>query len=1377
MFDFLRVVKEWDGKKQRYVYSPSFFVHPNIKDLMVRSKGLYGIYDESTGLWETDDAKAISMIDQQVRDYAFKDAGEDAMADESHGPLVKQIADTSNRLIERWHTFCEKDLKDHWVQLNQKVIFSNTEIKRTDYATFKLNYPLVEGPTPYYDKLCSVLYSPEEQEKWEWAVGCIIAGDQKKIQKMLVFYGEPGSGKSTIIGKIIADGIFGGYETGYAVKFEANNLASRDSFATDFLEHDSVLAYDDDAELGVITTKTTLNKIISHEPVRVNCKFKPPFVAKPNCLLIVGSNEPVQMSPNSGMNRRLIDIRPTGNKLPSSVYDECIEHIPFEKGGIAWKCLQTYKHLGRHYYDGYVAEDMLLRTSPFHNFVTENYFQLKDGTSLANAYQMYKDYAEACNFKNVLTRYKFRDTLKLYFEKYEDMKFSGFKSERIGIKEEAPKEAEESRTGWLEFTSETSLFDIQFKDEPAQYANEEGNPSYKWAKVKTTLKQLDTHKLHYVKVPVEHIVIDFDIKGEDGSKDFQKNLAAANAFPPTYAELSKSGSGIHLHYIYTGEDPEKLSRIFGDNVEIKVFTGNASLRRKLTKCNNLPVAELNSGLPLKEGGKEKVVDWDGYNNEKIIRAMIIRNLNKEYHAYTKPSIDYIEEILSQAYTSGVHYDFRGDGDLQGKVYTFAQSSTNHADYCLEAFYRMHFCSKDVEDAEKNVKVEDLKSERSSMPIIFLDCEIKPSYKQAQEEGVQIPEYIPKDTPALFLVNWKFKDDEPWQFDEKGKVIVEGHKTKNVVRMINPAPQEIESLFKYRIIGFNNRNYDNHMLFARAQGYSSEELYKLSQRLISGDRTAKFGQAYNISETDIYDFSSVKQGLKKWEIQFGWKHMEMSRPWNEPIPVSEWETIAAYCDNDVISTEMVYDFCHPDLIAREILTDLTDGITLNDTTNQLTTKLIANGEPVVGLRYTDFMTGKSYGPGEKFNLPIISSAEYEQHLATKDWEGIKPVNSNHFPGYYLVKGEDGKVRNMYRGIDVGFGGYVYANPGMYANAITFDVASMHPHSIKELYLFDKQTQNYVDLMNARIFIKHKDYESAKKLFGGKLAPYLTNDKDAKTLSKALKLALNSTYGLTSATFPNKLRDDRNVNNIVALRGALFMKTLQDNVESMGYKVIHIKTDSIKIANPDERITNYILNFGKDYGYDFEVEHTWKKICLVNDAVFIGMHGDDDPESPGEWEATGTQFQIPYVFKSLFSHEEIIFDDLCKTLSVQKGSLHLVFDDGDDRFIGRVGRFTPMQKYGASLYRVNEGKQSAATGTKGYKWLDTETVEDKHLENYIDRSYFTALCDDAIATINKFGDFDEFVSDSYGVFTFDAMNPPIPSTDKEELPWDEYVEKIN
>ena len=101
-----------------------------------------------------------------------------------------------------------------------------------------------------------------------------------------------------------------------------------------------------------------------------------------------------------------------------------------------------------------------------------------------------------------------------------------------------------------------------------------------------------------MKVPENHIVVDFDIPDETGNKSFEKNLEAASKLPPTYAELSKSGQGIHLHYLYSG-DPSQLSRIYDDHIEVKVFTGKSSLRRKLTKCNDLPIATISSGLPMK----------------------------------------------------------------------------------------------------------------------------------------------------------------------------------------------------------------------------------------------------------------------------------------------------------------------------------------------------------------------------------------------------------------------------------------------------------------------------------------------------------------------------------------------------------------------------------------------------------------------------------------------------------------------------------------------------------------------------------------------------------------------------------------------------------
>ena len=1341
MYDFLRVQKKWDNKLQRNVYTPSFTIG-HIKDLLVRGNKFYAIFNYNSNLWETDDSTAIGLIDAQIIQYANEKESAALLEDPEHGPVVRLLSDTSNHLITQWHNFCEKDYRPEWNdkwQLNQKVIFSNQEPKREDYATMILPYPLQECPTPNYDRICEVLYLPSEVEKWEWFVGCILAGDHKKIQKMIIFYGEPGTGKSTIMGKVIADAVLGGLGGGYVTRFEANGLTGNDSFGTQFLENDAVLAYDDEAEMNMITKKAMLNKIISHESITVNPKFGRRFNKIPSCLLMAGSNEPVQMSPTSGMNRRLIDIRPTGNKLSPDEYDRCVEGLQFERSGIAWKCLQTYKKLGRHYYDHYIAEDMLSRTSPFQNFVEENYLVLKEGISLAAAYKLYNDYAMESNFKNIPPRYKFRDTLKLYFTKYDNMKFEGFKLEKIGLKEVKP--VEEVPEPWLVFNSTKSLFDDAYADASAQYEQDSSEHplKYSWDRCPTKLKELDTHMIHYVRVPKNLIVIDLDIKGKDGQKDFNRNIAEAQKFPPTYAELSKSGNGIHLHYIYTGGDPEDLSRIYGDNVEVKVFTGKSALRRKLTKCNDIPIATLASGLPLKEGA-DKLIDWEGFKSEKALKVQIINAVLKKHHGHTKPECDFIYKVLDEAYKSGKTYDVR---DLENDVFAFAVNSSNKAEYCMNLVNQMHFCSKDIEEKENEETAE-----YKNAPIIFLDCEIFPSYKQAKEAGVEIPENIPKDTPALFLVNWKYRDDEPYKFDDNGKVVPKEH-AKTVVRMINPTPEEIEGLFKYRIIGFNNRKYDNHMLYARSQGYTSEELYSLSQKLVSKDseasKNARFGPAYNLSYADVLNFATTKQSLKKYEIQFGAEHVEWNQPWYLPVPMKDWTKVAEYCDNDVISTEITFDGCYEDFVAIEMLADISGG-TVNDTINSMSTKFVFEGNKHPVLTYTDFTTGKQYTT-EDFQMPIISEDEYEK--LGDDWTGVKPKNVNHFPGYHLVRFKDGTLHNMFRGIDVGRGGYVYANHGMYGRAVTKDVASMHPHSIKELNLFGDYTKNYNDLMEARIAIKHGDYDKVKSMFDGKLAKYLGDKKSAKALSKALKLILNSFYGMTSSPSDYFVaKDKRNINNIVALRGALVMKMLQDEVEAKGFTVIHIKTDSIKIANPTDEVLNFIDNFGSKYGYTYEIEHTWNRICLKDNAQFIGLHDTDDPESPMVWEATGKYFAVPYVFKSLFTHEPIIFDDFCETISVKEGALHLVKNEGTeneiDEFVGRVGQFTPMKKDGSILYRVNNGKRYAATGTKGYLWMESDQVKILHLEDDIDKSYYQKKCDDAIAEINNFGNYEWFVS---------------------------------
>jgi hypothetical protein len=112
---------------------------------------------------------------------------------------------------------------------------------------------------------------------------------------------------------------------------------------------------------------------------------------------------------------------------------------------------------------------------------------------------------------------------------------------------------------------------------------------------------------------------------------------------------------------------------------------------------------------------------------------------------------------------------------------------------------------------------------------------------------------------------------------------------DVVKMVNPKPHEVAELFKLKLVGFYCRRYDNHILYAAAMGASNEELFRLSPKMIvDNNRSATFAQAYNLSYVDIWDFSSVKQSLKKFEIDLGILHMELDLPWDQPVDEKDWE---------------------------------------------------------------------------------------------------------------------------------------------------------------------------------------------------------------------------------------------------------------------------------------------------------------------------------------------------------------------------------------------------------------------------------------------------------------------------------------------------------
>ncbi len=1399
MIDFLMISTRSTKRGIIEIY-PKFIVRNPSQHLMIRGGDFYAVWVEEKGLWSTSEQDAVDIIDAELDKYAKENA-----AHFEAGYRVLHLWDAESGMIDRWHKYCQKQMRDSFRMLDEKLIFSNSPTQRTDYASKRLPYPLERGDISAWNRLVSVLYSEEERRKIEWAIGSIVCGDSRKLQKFMVFYGAAGTGKSTIIG--IIEQLF----AGYTATFDSKALGqSSNAFALEPFKKNPLVAIEHDGDLSRIEDNTRINSLVSHEKMSVNEKFARMYENSFKCFLFMGTNRPVRITDaKSGLLRRLIDVSPTGNKVRSGEYKQLMKQISFELGAIAQHCMEVYREKPDAY-DDYIPLKMLSASNDFYNFMLDgwNVFHRDDETTLKAAWTMYKSYCEDAKVAYPYSQRAFKEELKNYFREYSEREiladgtrvrsyYKGFREEKFGEEDEernpsgadtpaplsgAPRSlatSGNSKQGTamceengltLDLKEQESLFDEIFADCPAQYANDAEKPMRKWENVRTSLKDIDTKRIHYVKVPENLVVIDFDILGANGEKSFERNLEEAAKWPPTYAEVSKSGKAIHLHYIYTG-DVNQLSRIYAEHIEVKVFNGNSSLRRKLTLCNRLPVATLTHGLPLKEA--KKTINFDSVQSEKGLRALIQRNLNKEIHPGTKPSVDFIFKILNDAYKDEkLSYDV---SDMRNAILAFAAHSTHQADYCLKLVNKMQFKSRDRDEIPA--------ASSDERPIIFYDVEVFPN---------------------LLLVNWK--------------IAGEG---KPVVRMINPKPAEIEELLHYRLIGFNCRRYDNHILWARLMGYSNLQLYNLSQRIVSGGKRADcfFSEAYNVSYTDVYDFASAgnKKSLKKFEIELGIHHQELGLPWDKPVPEEMWPKVAEYCDNDVIATEAVFNHLSADWTARQILADLA-GMTVNDTTNSLTTRIIFD---------------RVRKPQGEFNYRNLAEPVKEMHdevrkfLMEADPDMMSQLHGEaesllpYFPGYIFEKGV-----STYHDEEVGEGGYVYAEPGMYGNVALLDIASMHPHSVIAECLFGPTfTRRFKQIVDGRVSIKHEAWDEVNDILDGKLVPYVkkvtSGEMTSKQLANALKTAINSVYGLTSAAFENAFRDPRNRDNIVAKRGALFMIDLKREVQKRGFTVAHIKTDSIKIPDATPEIITFVMEFGRKYGYTFEHEATYDRMCLVNNAVYIARYDtpgncmakyhyvpDEVKKHPFGWTATGKQFAVPYVFKTLFSHEAIEFKDMCETFSVS-GALYLdmneqlpdvsdaertlskllkenglkyedyldflrMWEDGslpeplrdkpdlalqltrltnqitcghDYRFVGRVGEFTPVKPgcSGGLLMREAGGKYSAATGSTGYRWKESETIRYLEMQDEIDRGYYDKMVNDAVETISKYGDFEWFQSD--------------------------------
>ena len=219
MLDFMKIAHRSTKRGVIEIY-PQFQIMKS-RDLMIRGGDFYAIWVEERGLWSTDEQDAIDLIDRELARYEKENK-----ARFDGNTQVLYLRNAESGMIDGWHKYCQRQLRDNFHMLDEKLVFANTQTEKRDYASKRLDYPLEKGETRAWDRLLSVLYSPEERHKIEWAIGAIVSGESKHIQKFMVFYGAMGTGKSTIMN--IIEQLFKGYTCTFDAKALGSNNAAFD---------------------------------------------------------------------------------------------------------------------------------------------------------------------------------------------------------------------------------------------------------------------------------------------------------------------------------------------------------------------------------------------------------------------------------------------------------------------------------------------------------------------------------------------------------------------------------------------------------------------------------------------------------------------------------------------------------------------------------------------------------------------------------------------------------------------------------------------------------------------------------------------------------------------------------------------------------------------------------------------------------------------------------------------------------------------------------------------------------------------------------------------------------------------------------------------
>ena len=123
MLDFMMVSTKSTKSGTIEIY-PKFIIKKS-QDLMIRGGDFYAVWNEDKGLWSTDEGDVIFSSNRELDKFFDKNKNK-------FGSNVRilHMWDAETGVIDHWHKYCQKQMRDNYNTLDEEIMFSNSNIKK-----------------------------------------------------------------------------------------------------------------------------------------------------------------------------------------------------------------------------------------------------------------------------------------------------------------------------------------------------------------------------------------------------------------------------------------------------------------------------------------------------------------------------------------------------------------------------------------------------------------------------------------------------------------------------------------------------------------------------------------------------------------------------------------------------------------------------------------------------------------------------------------------------------------------------------------------------------------------------------------------------------------------------------------------------------------------------------------------------------------------------------------------------------------------------------------------------------------------------------------------------------------------------------------------